>query len=259
MRRLEGKVALVTGGTGGIGAAAVARLSAEGAKVIFTGSNAEAAARVCQSTGAEFRQARVEDAAGWPPLMEALLADHGRLDIAFANAGIEGGDGSVESISIAGWNHLLAVNLTGVMLTCQAAVKAMRRNPDGPTGSIIVNSSMSAYKPMGNFIGYSTTKGALIALTKSVAIHCANQGFRIRCNSIHPGVVETDMIKNIIAKQPDPAAARAAYSGMAPLGRMAQVEEIAALVAFLASDETAFITGSEYSIDGGSTAGMMGV
>jgi NAD(P)-dependent dehydrogenase (short-subunit alcohol dehydrogenase family) len=118
---------------------------------------------------------------------------------------------------------------------------------------------MSAYKPMGNFIGYSTTKGALIALTKSVAIHCANEGLKIRANSIHPGVVETDMIKNIIAKQPDPAAARAAYNGMAPLGRMAQVEEIAALVAFLASDETAFITGAEYSIDGGSTAGMMGV
>jgi NAD(P)-dependent dehydrogenase (short-subunit alcohol dehydrogenase family) len=97
------------------------------------------------------------------------------------------------------------------MLTCRAAVTAMRANPDGPAGSIIVNSSMSAYKPMGNFVGYSTTKGALIALSKSVAIHCANQGTRIRANSIHPGVVETDMIKNIIAKQPDPAAARATY------------------------------------------------
>lgn len=259
MRRLEGKVALVTGGTGGIGAATVARLAADGATVVFTGSNAEAAAKVSEATGAEFQTARVEDAAAWPALMEGLLSRHGRLDIAFANAGIEAGDGSVESISIDGWNRLVAVNLTGVMLTCQAAVKAMRRNPGGPVGSIIVNSSMSAYKPMGNFIAYSTTKGALIALTKSVAIHCANEGLKIRANSIHPGVVETDMIKNIIAKQPDPDAARAAYNGMAPLGRMAQVEEIAALVAFLASDETAFITGSEYSIDGGSTAGMMGV
>jgi len=150
------------------------------------------------------------------------------------------------------------VNLTGVMLTCQAAVRLMREAAGGE-GSIVVNSSMNAYKPMGNFVGYSTTKGALIALAKSVAIHCANQGTKIRCNSIHPGVVETDMIKNIIAKQADPGAARAAYAGMAPLNRMGQVEEIAALVAFLASDETRFITGADYSIDGGSTAGMMGV
>lgn len=259
MKRLDGKVALVTGGTGGIGAATVLRLAQDGAKVVFTGSNAEAAAKVAEASGAEFLPAKVEDPEGWPPLMETLLGRHGRLDIAFANAGIEAGDGSVESIGIAGWDRLIAVNLTGVMLTCQAAVKAMRANPGGPTGSIIVNSSMSAYKPMGNFIGYSTTKGALIALTKSVAMHCANQGTKIRANSIHPGVVETDMIKNIIAKQPDPELARATYNGMAPLGRMAQVEEVAALVAFLACDEAAFISGAEYAIDGASTAGMMGV
>lgn len=259
MRRLEGKVALVTGGTGGIGAATVARLAADGAQVVFTGSNAESAAKVTEATGADFEAAKVEDAAGWPTLMDKIVGRYGRLDIAFANAGIEGGDGSVESIAIDGWERIVAVNLTGVMLTCQTAVKAMRANPGGPSGSIIVNSSMSAYKPMGNFIAYSTTKGALIALTKSVAMHCANQGTPIRANSIHPGVVETDMIKNIIAKQPDPDAARAAYNGMAPLGRMAQVEEVAALVAFLASDEAAFISGSEYAIDGASTAGMMGV
>lgn len=259
MADLSGKVALVTGGTGGIGAATVARLVRDGAAVVFTGSNAEAAARVAATTGATFMPARVEDVDRWPALMDELLGRHGRLDIAFANAGIEGGDGSVESITIEGWDRLVAVNLTGVMLTCRAAVTAMRANPGGPTGSIIVNSSMAAYKPMGNFVAYSTTKGALIALTKSVAMHCANQGTQIRCNSIHPGVVETDMIVNIIEKQDDPAAARAAYNGMAPLGRMAKVEEVAALVSFLAGDEAAFISGSEYSIDGASTAGMMGV
>jgi NAD(P)-dependent dehydrogenase (short-subunit alcohol dehydrogenase family) len=191
--------------------------------------------------------------------MEAIRERHGRLDIAFANAGIEAGDGSIEDIAIEGWDGLVAVNLTGVMLTCQAAVRTMRNNPGGPTGSIIVNSSMSAYKPMGNFVGYSTTKGALIALTKSVAMHCANQGMKIRCNSIHPGVVETDMIRTVIDRSPDPVAARAQFEGMAPLQRMAQVEEVAALVAFLATDEAAFISGSEYAIDGCSTAGMMGV
>jgi NAD(P)-dependent dehydrogenase (short-subunit alcohol dehydrogenase family) len=258
-RRLEGKVALVTGGTSGIGAGAVRRFAAEGARVVFTGSNREAAARLCAQTGARFQAHRVEDAAAWPAVSRSILEEFGRLDVAFANAGIEAGDGSIESITDAGWNAILAVNLTGVMLTAQAAVRAMRGNPGGATGSIIINSSMSAYRPMGNFVAYSTTKGALISLAKSIAMHCANQGTKIRCNSIHPGVVETDMIRGVIDRAPDPAAARAQFEGMAPLKRMAQVEEVAALVAFLASDEAAFISGSEYGIDGATTAGMMGV
>lgn len=257
--RLAGKVALVTGGTSGIGAGTVRRLAADGAAVVFNGSNAAAASALTAETGASFHTHRVEDATGWPALMADIAAQHGRLDIAFANAGIESGDGSVESITIEGWDRLIAVNLTGVMLTAKAAVTAMRANPGGATGSIIINSSMSAYRPMGNFIAYSTTKGALIALSKSIAIHCANERTKIRCNSIHPGVVETDMIRTVIERAPDPAAARAQFEGMAPMGRMAQVAEVAALVAFLASDEAAFISGSEYGIDGASTAGMMGV
>ena len=258
-KHLEGKVALVTGGTSGIGAGAVRRLAADGARVVFTGSNREAANRISAETGASFYAHRVQEAAAWPALTENILNRFGRLDVAFANAGIEAGDGSVESITIDGWNAILAVNLTGVMLTAQAAVRTMRKNPGGATGSIIINSSMSAYRPMGNFIAYSTTKGALIALSKSVAIHCANQGTKIRCNSIHPGVVETDMIRGVIDRAPDPKSARAQFEGMAPLKRMAQVEEVAALVAFLASDEASFISGSEYGIDGATTAGMMGV
>ncbi|WP_210399023.1 SDR family NAD(P)-dependent oxidoreductase [Steroidobacter denitrificans] len=259
LRRLEGKVALVTGGTSGIGAGAVRRLTAEGAQVAFTGSNIEAAAKLTAETSASFHSHRVEDAAMWPALMAAVLDRYARLDIVFANAGIESGDSDIESISIEAWNQVIAVNLTGVMLSAQAAVRAMRKNPEGASGSIIINSSMNAYRPMGNFVAYSTSKGALIALSKSVAMHCANAGLKIRCNTIHPGVVETDMIRSVIERSADPRAARAQFEGMAPLKRMAQVEEVAALVAFLASDEAAFISGSEYVIDGATTAGMMGV
>jgi 3(or 17)beta-hydroxysteroid dehydrogenase len=258
-KRLADKVALVTGGTTGIGAGTVKRLAADGARVIFTGSNREAAKQVEAQTGATFYAHRVEDSSSWSALADSISKNFGRLDIAFANAGVEAGDGSVESISIEGWNRIIAVNLTGVMLTAQAAVRLMRKNPGGATGSIIINSSMSAYRPMGNFVAYSTSKGALIALSQSVAMHCANQGTKIRCNSIHPGVVETDMIRTVIERSPDPKAARAQFENMAPLRRMAKVEEIAALVAFLASDEASFISGSEYGIDGATTAGMMGV
>ncbi len=257
--RLDGKVALVTGGTSGIGAGAVRRLVAEGARVAFTGSNAAAAAVLCAETGASFHAHRVQDAPSWRPLMAELLASYGRMDIVFANAGTEAGDGSIESITLEGWQRIIDVNLTGVMLTARAAVMMMTKNPDGPAGSIIINSSMNANRAMGNFMAYSVTKSAVVALAKSIATHCANQGYRIRCNAILPGVVETDMIKGVIDRAPDPAAARAQFEGMAPLKRMARVEEIAALVAFLASDEAAFISGSDYVIDGATTAGMTGV
>ena len=259
MAKLMGKVALVTGGTSGIGAGTVRRLRADGAEVVFTGSNTEAAAALCNETGASFVAQRVEDAAGWPEVMATIAQRYGRLDVAFANAGTERGDSSIEQIDIADWQALIGINLTGVMLTAQHAVRAMRANPDGPSGAIVLNSSMSAYKAMGNYVAYSTAKCALIGLSKSVAMHCANQGLPIRCNSIHPGVVETEMICGVIERAPDPAAARAKFNAMAPLGRMAQVAEVAALVAFLVSDEAAFISGSEYGIDGASTAGMMGI
>jgi NAD(P)-dependent dehydrogenase (short-subunit alcohol dehydrogenase family) len=257
--RLEGKVALVTGGTSGIGAGAVRRLAADGAKVAFTGSNAEAAARICAETGATFHAHRVQDAPGWIALSDELLTTHGRMDIVFANAGIEKGDGSIESIGLDGWAGILDVNLTGVMLTARAAVAMMKRNPEGPRGSIIVNSSMNANRAMGNFMAYSVTKSAVVALVKSVATHCGNQGYAIRCNAILPGVVETDMIRGVIDRAPDPAAARAQFEGMSPLRRMAGVEEIAGLVAFLGSDEATFISGADYVIDGATTAGMTGV
>lgn len=258
-KRLEGKVALITGGTSGIGAGAVERLAREGARVIFTGSKEAAAKALCDRTGAAFVRHRVEDSAAWPALMQRILTEYGRLDIAFANAGVEAGDASVEDISIDGWNNVIGVNQTGVMLTTQHAIRAMKNNPDGPTGSIIVNSSMNAHRAMGNYAAYSVTKAAAVALVKSAAIHCAGKGYAIRVNAILPGVVETDMIRGVIDRSPDPVAARAAFEGMAPMKRMAQLDEVSALVAFLASDEAAFISGSDYVIDGATTAGMMGV
>jgi len=224
--RLQDKVAFVTGGTSGIGKGTVARLRAEGAKVVFTGRNEAAGAAV---------------------------------DIAFANAGTNAGDTSIEEVEHAEWLQLLDINLTGSMLTTQMAVRLMRDNPGGAVGSIILNSSMNGHFPLGNYVTYSTTKGAQIALAKSTALHCASQGYKIRCNSIHPGVVETELITGIIDGAPDPAAARTQFEGMAALGRMAQVEEIAGLVAYLGSDEASFISGAEYNIDGATSSGMTGV
>ena len=257
--RLAGKVALVTGGTSGIGAGTVRRLAVEGAHVIFTGSKVEAGRSLCAETGARFVAHRVQDEAGWTALMAEIAAEHGRLDIAFANAGVEHGDCNIEDITLDGWNNVIGVNLTGTMLTVQHAMRAMAANPGGATGAIIVNSSMNAHRAMGNFMAYSVTKTAVLALVKSAAVHSGNRGYKIRVNAILPGVVETALITNLIDKSGDPLAARAAYEGMSPMKRMACVEEVAGLVAYLASDEAAFISGGEFLIDGATTAGMNGV
>jgi len=188
-----------------------------------------------------------------------IKSEFGRLDIAFANAGTEMGDANIEDVKLDDWNNLININLTGAMLTTQMAVNTMKKNPDGATGSIIINSSMNGHWPLGNYVTYSTAKGAHIALGKSTAVHCASQGYKIRTNIIHPGVVETEMISSIIEGAEDSAAARDMFEGMAALKRMGTVQEIAGLVAYLSSDEAAFISGASYNIDGATTAGMMGV
>lgn len=258
MERYRGKVALVTGGTGGIGEATVARLASEGAQVVFTGRNVDAGAKVASAYGATFVRHAVEDREGWGEV-ERVIRGFGRLDLVFANAGIEGGDTNVEDVSLEAWNDILAVNLTGPMLTAQAAIRVMRDNPEGPMGSIVINSSISGMLALAGNVGYTTSKGGARLLAKSIAMHCAAQGYRIRCNAILPGIVATSLIEGAIAGAPDPAAAREMLEGVSPLKRMAKLEEIAGLVAYLGSDEAAFISGADYVIDGGATAGMAGV
>ncbi|OYQ34302.1 dehydrogenase [Niveispirillum lacus] len=259
MARLDGKVALVTGGTAGIGAAAVRRLSADGAKVVFTGSNAAAAEAVSQETGAHFQAHDVTDEAAWPALMQTIAERFGRLDIAFANAGIEVGDGSIETIGLAAWNRIMAVNVTGTMLTCQHAIAAMKANPGGSGGSIIINSSINGLVGLPANIAYTTSKGAVRLLAKSVAVHCARTKTNIRCNSIHPGIIDTPIIRRAVADTTDPEASLAYLGNISPLGRLGQVEEVAALVSFLASEDSSLINGAELVADGGTTAGLVGV
>ena len=257
--RLQHKIAWITGGTSGIGKATVARFRAEGAEVVFTGRNEEAGHAVAAATGARFIRHDVTDTQGYDEVLKRLLSDFGRLDIVFANAGTESGDTNIEDIALDAWKTLVDINLTGYMLTTQRAIRAMRDNPGGASGSIILNSSMNGHFPLGNYVTYSTTKGAHIALAKSTALHCAARGYRIRCNSIHPGVVETEMIRAIIDGAPDPAAARAQFAGMAALKRMASVEEVASMVVYLGSDESGFVSGAEFKIDGATSSGMIGV
>lgn len=256
--QLQDKVALVTGGTNGIGEAAVRGLVAEGARVVFTGSNEAAADKICADTGARFVKHRVQDAPGWDRV-EAAIRDMGRLDLAFANAGINAGDSNIEDLELDAWRNIVDVNLTGAMLTCQHAIALMKQNPGGSGGSIVLNSSINGILALAGDVTYSTTKGALRLLAKSVAVHCAQSKLNIRCNTIHPGIIETPLIKGAMDQAPDPKAARTLLENVAPMGRLGTTEEIVSLLIYLASDGASFMTGSEIVIDGGSTAGLPGV
>jgi NAD(P)-dependent dehydrogenase (short-subunit alcohol dehydrogenase family) len=257
--QLKNKVALVTGGTNGIGEAAVYGLVAEGARVVFTGGNEEAARRISSDTGAVFVKHRVQDAEGWKQVCATVREQMGRLDIAFANAGIHDGDSDIETVTLEAWKSIVDVNLTGTMLTCQNAIALMKQNPEGSGGAIILNSSINGILALAGDVTYSTTKGALRLLAKSVAVHCARTKLNIRCNTIHPGVIETPLIKGAIAKAPDPAVARELLENVAAMGRLGQSEEIVGLLVYLASDAAQFVTGAELVIDGGATAGLPGV
>jgi len=257
--RLQGKVAFITGGTSGIGKATVKRLRSEGAAVVFTGRKEGAGKNVAEQFGATFIKHDVTDIGGYAEISKRIQADHGRLDIAFANAGTEAGDADVETITGEGWNQMLDINLSGVLHTIQCALALMKSNPGGPSGSIIINSSMSSQYALGNYFAYSVCKGAHESMARSAAVYFCSQGYDIRINSIHPGVTETELISAAIDGAPDPAAARTHLNGLSAMNRMGTVDEIAGLVAYLSSDEAAFASGSAFSMDGASRAGAMGV
>lgn len=249
--RLAGKVAIVTGGASGIGAATVKRFRDEGAEVILADVQIDLGNEVAAELGAVFQRLDVANPEQWQEVMALAQKRFGRLDILFNNAGVLGGGKSVETMDMATWNRVVAINQTGVMLGCQHAIALMRRNPGGSSGSIINTASTSSYAGLSSDLAYCTTKGAVRIITKSVAAWCAQHKTHIRCNSIHPGPVETPIFQQALPPGMDLAPVMKIVSEMSPAGRMGRPDEVAALVAFLASDEAPYINGSEMLIDGG--------
>jgi 3(or 17)beta-hydroxysteroid dehydrogenase len=256
MKRVEGKVALVTGGVGGLGSAAARMLAREGAKVVVTDRKEREqegqtlAASLGDGVGL-FLPLDVTKEADWAQAMERTLAHFGRLDVLVNNAGM-GIPKDIESLSLAEWRLVHAVNLDGVFLGCQHAIRAMRQC--GAKGSIINVSSVAGLMGVPTLIAYGSAKGAVRMLTKSVALHCAHKGYGIRCNSVHPTFIETDMVDALAKSSGDPAKARANMARTIPLGRLGEPDDFAYAVLYLASDESKLMTGSEFVIDGGATA-----
>jgi len=248
--RLENKVALVSGGARGIGAAITKILAQEGAKVVI-GDVLEDAG---QKTAAEINDAGgecvfvrldVTSEAAWNSAVGEAVSRFGKLDILVNNAGVTS-RGMIEDISVDDWTRVMDVNVKGGFLGTKASIPLMRANGGG---SIVNISSGAAIAPQPNTSGaYSASKGAVRIFTKSTAIQYA--GENIRCNSVHPGPVETDMLN--LSREDDTELAT--MKARVPLGRFGSAEDIAYGVLYLASDESSFVTGSELVIDGGRTA-----
>lgn len=242
MPRVKDKVVLVTGAASGLGAADARRLAEAGARVVLTDVNEEMGREVASSIpGALFLQHDVRDEARWQAVIAETLAHFGRLDVLVNNAGLVK-FADIEQIDLAEFRLQHEVMTEGTLLGCKHAIPAMRQ---GGGGSIINVSSIGAIKGIAEIVAYAAAKGAILSMTRSIAVHCQNHGYRIRCNAILPGAHET------------PMTAQAAREVSGDSNGMAQVVahgqgtplDVANLVLFLASDESRHINGAELVID----------
>ncbi|MES2303061.1 MAG: SDR family oxidoreductase [Pseudomonadota bacterium] len=241
---LEGKVAFVTGGASGLGEAIVRAYSDEGAAVIIADIDVGAGEALAAELGARFVALDVTQAASWA----AALGPFERIDVLVNNAGITT-LGSIEDITLDQFRHELDIDVLGVFMGTQAALPKMKAHG----GSIINMSSLSGVKASSNLVAYNAAKAAVTLMTKSCALHFAEKGYGIRCNSIHPGAIHTPIIDKVLAQSADPKALYQSFVDVHPVGRLGKPEEIAAMAVFLASDASAFATGAEFRIDGGAS------
>ncbi len=247
MQRLQNKVAIVTGGSRGIGRAIVERFLAEGARVLAT-ARSKPVRPLPDNVNLVFLAADAARAGDAADVVAKAVDRFGGLDVLVNNAGIQL-EKTIEHTSEEEWDRVLAVNLKSVFLYARAALAPMRRRGGG---SIVNIGSYDGFVADPGLAAYCASKGGVHALSRAIAVDHGQDG--IRCNVICPGWIETEMAEAYLASQPDPAAARRALTSIHPVGRTGQPADIAGLAAWLASDESAFVTGQLFVADGGLTA-----
>lgn len=249
--RLAGKTALITGGASGIGRSIAEIFIEQGATVAIADIDSERGNAAAAEIGATFALLDVRDEDGWQRVTAEILDRLGRLDVLVNNAGTGGAGGSIEDASVDDWDRVMDINGKGVFLGCKYGVAAMKANEAPAGGSIVNMSSIAGLVGAPAIPVYSASKGAVRLLTKSVALHCAKKGYGIRCNSVHPSYTDTPMVDRMVDGHHNPERLRQAIVAAAPLGRMGAPADVAGAVLYLASDDSAFVTGTELTVDGG--------
>jgi len=251
MGRVDGKVALVTGGASGIGRASALLLAREGAQVVVSDIDADGGQATVDEIGdgAGFVSHDVTSDEAWITTVHHALDRFGGLNVLVNSAGI-GDANTIENTTLEDWRRVHAIDLDSVFLGCKRALAAITRSGGG---SIVNISSISGIIGGHNMAAYNSAKAGVRLLSKSVALHCARQGYNIRCNSVHPAFVDTPILRPITDKFGRDAAI-AKLSRQVPLGCIGEPDDVAYGVLYLASDESKFVTGSELIIDGGISA-----
>jgi NAD(P)-dependent dehydrogenase (short-subunit alcohol dehydrogenase family) len=261
MPRVENKIALVTGGSRGIGAETARVLADEGAFVIIVDILDELGQAVAEAIGSQacYYHLDVSCETDWRSVCDVIQQQYGHLDILFNNAGVSGFEPEfekrpqdIEHMSLTDWHTIHAVNMDGVFLGCKYGIQLMKQRG----GSIINMSSRSGMVGIPQTAAYCSSKGAVRNLTKSVAMYCAQHGYKIRCNSLHPGAIYTPIWDNVLGNTPEQRAETLSFVKRGiPLNEMGTTRDVAYSVLYLASDETRYMTGSEIVLDGGIMAG----
>lgn len=245
MQRLQDRVAVITGGGSGIGAATARRFAEEGAKVVVADMDENSGTAIAKEVGGIFVKANVTDADDVANMYKVAKKEYGAIDIAFNNAGISPpDDDSILTTGIDAWRRVQEVNLTSVYLCCKEVLPYMLEQKKGAiinTASFVATMAAATSQ-----ISYTASKGGVLAMTRELGVQFAREGIRV--NALSPGPVNTPLLQELFAKDPERAARRLVHI---PVGRFAEAHEIAAAVAFLASDDSSFITASNFLVDGG--------
>jgi 3(or 17)beta-hydroxysteroid dehydrogenase len=252
MARLSGKTALVTGGASGIGRATALMMAREGARLAIADRDGEGVMRLARDIGADALPIAMDVTQNpqWATALDRIEKHFGALQVLVHSAGV-GGIGTIEDTTPEEWRRVHAVNLDAVFYGTQAALPLMRRHPPG---SIVILSSISGIVAARNLAAYNSSKAAVRHLSKSIALHCARQGYGIRCNSVHPTFIDTPMVQGMFASLGGAEAAREKLGRQIPLGRIGEPDDVAHAVVYLASDESKLMTGAELVLDGGLSA-----
>lgn len=252
MPRVENKVVLISGGASGIGAATARLVVREGGKAVIADRDEAGGKALAAELGASahFVSLDVVQEPSWQAAVAATTQTFGGLHGLLNAAGV-GVRNTIEDCSLAEYRRINDINSLGTFLGCKAAIPAMKESGGG---SIVNISSVLGLRGSAQAMAYCASKGAVRTLTKNVALHCATQKYGIRCNSVHPGYIDTPMIAPRLAQNVGNMSGRQSLEEMHPLGRLGQAEEVAWMILFLLSEESGFSTGSEFVCDGGLTA-----